>query len=82
MSEYEKLKQKGMGRGRPRHTSEQRAQSRQVNALRQEARRRAHLVLKGKHRDEFQAIYESEIKALENSLSPSNGEQGKKARKK
>jgi hypothetical protein len=64
MSEYDKLKQKGMGRGRPRHTPEQRAESQARNAVRQEARRRAHLVLKNKHSEEFNEIYEQELKSL------------------
>jgi hypothetical protein len=64
MSEYDKLKQKGMGRGRPRHTEEQRAEAQEKNALRQEARRRAHLVLKNRHEQEFSNIYEMELKSL------------------
>lgn len=65
MSEYNKLKEKGMGRGRPRHSDEQRARSQAVNALRQEARRRAHLVLKSRHQDEYTKIYEAEMKSLQ-----------------
>lgn len=65
MSEYEKLKKKGMGRGRPKHTPEQKEQSLKNNAMRQEARRRAHLVLKGRHAEEFAAICEAEMKSLE-----------------
>lgn len=64
MSDYVKLKENGMGRGRPRHTDEQRAQAKALNAVRQEARRRAHLVLKSKHEDEFAAICEQEMKTL------------------
>jgi hypothetical protein len=65
MSEYEKLKKKGMGRGRPRHTPEQQEQSLKKNAMRQEARRRAHLVLKGRYSDEFAEICKVEMKSLE-----------------
>jgi hypothetical protein len=66
MSEYEKLKQKGiMSRGRPRHTPEQQEQSRVLNSFRQEARRRAHLVLKERHSEEFEEIYNSELKDLQ-----------------
>lgn len=64
MSEYDKLKQKGMGRGRPKHTPEQRAEAQEKNAMRQEARRRAHLVLKSRHQAEFNSIYEQELKAM------------------
>lgn len=64
MSEYKKLKEKGINRGRPRHTDEQRAVSQIRNAVRQEARRRAHLVLKSRHVDEFNAIYEAEMASL------------------
>lgn len=64
MSEYTKLKQKGMGRGRPRHTPEQRRLSQVMNSMRQEARRRAGIVLKNKHEDEFNDIYEQELKSL------------------
>lgn len=64
MSEYEKLKQKGMGRGRPKLTPEQKIQSQTVNAARQEARRRAHIVLKNRHLDEFNEIYEKEMGAI------------------
>lgn len=65
MSEYSKLKEKGMGRGRPRHSEEQKAQSQILNALRQEARRRAHLVLKSRHIDEYNDIYDAELKELQ-----------------
>lgn len=64
MSEYKKLKEKGITRGRPRHTDEQRAISQIRNAVRQEARRRAHLVLKSRHVEEFNAIYEAEMSSL------------------
>lgn len=64
MSEYDKLKQKGMGRGRPKLTPEQKVESQERNQLRQEARRRAHIVLKSRHSDEFAEIYEQEMRAL------------------
>lgn len=67
MSEYNKLKEKGMGRGRPRHTEEQRVQSQALNAMRQEARRRAHLVLKSRHIDEYNEIYNAELSAMQTS---------------
>ncbi len=66
MSEYEKLKQKGiMSRGRPRHTAEQQEQSRVLNSFRQEARRRAHLVLKERHAEDFEDIYIAEFRDLQ-----------------
>ena len=67
MSEYNKLKEKGMGRGRPRHTEEQKVQSQATNAMRQEARRRAHLVLKSRHIDEYNDIYEAEFSAMQST---------------
>ena len=70
MSEYDKLKQKGMGRGRPRHTPEQKAEAQARNAVRQEARRRAHLVLKNRHAEEFDAIYEQELRSLASENAP------------
>jgi hypothetical protein len=65
MSEYSKLKEKGMGRGRPRHSEEQKVQSAALNSMRQEARRRAHLVLKSRHIDEYNEIYEAEFNAMQ-----------------
>jgi hypothetical protein len=64
MSEYNKLREKGINRGRPRHSPEQKAASQLRNSLRQEARRRAHLVLKARHADEFNEIYETEMNDL------------------
>ena len=64
MTEYSKLKEKGLGRGRPRHTPEQRKVAQEANAARQEARRRAQIVLKNRHKEEFGQIYEAELKAL------------------
>jgi len=63
-SEYGKLKEKGMRRGRPRHTQEQKEKSQLINTARQEARRRAHLVLKSRHMDEYSEIYDAELSAL------------------
>lgn len=64
MTEYSKLKEKGLGRGRPRHTPEQRKVAQEANSARQEARRRAQIVLKNRHKEEFSQIYEVELKAL------------------
>jgi hypothetical protein len=80
MSEYEKLKKKGMGRGRPRHTPEQQEQSLKNNTMRQEARRRAHLVLKGRHAEEFAAICESEMKSLQKAEA-AQSQRSKRTRK-
>lgn len=65
MSEYDKLKEKGMGRGRPKLTPEQRKVSRDRNLARQEARRRAFIVLKSHHSEEFAKIYEQELRSLD-----------------
>ncbi|MFM9027618.1 MAG: hypothetical protein ACKOQ6_06445 [Bacteroidota bacterium] len=35
-----------------------------MNSLRQEARRRAHMVLKSRHQEEYGDIYEAELKAM------------------
>lgn len=70
MSEYEKLREKGLGRGRPRLTDEQRAQSQALNAARQEARRRAHLVLKNRYVEEFSEIYQRELNSIISEGTP------------
>jgi len=62
-------------RGRPRLTEEERtirAEQRKVaNRMKQEARRRAAIVLQHRHSDEFSALLQSEYEALaaENSAS-------------
>jgi len=81
MSEYSKLKEKGMGRGRPRHTEEQRAKAKALNAVRQEARRRAHLVLKSRYEEEFAAICEQEMNTLLTEQSDSSSPKKKATRK-
>lgn len=63
MTEYSKLKEKGMGRGRPKHTPEQKAAAEIKNRARTEARRRAVLVLVDRHKDEFQDISDVEFSA-------------------
>lgn len=80
MTEYNKLKEKGMGRGRPKHTPEQRAAAEINNRARTEARRRAGLVLKDRHKDEFEEIYEVEFRACLQELS-AELEKQKRARK-
>jgi hypothetical protein len=64
MSEYSKLKSKGLGKGRPPLSAEERAERKAVNAKKQEARRRAHLVLQHRYNEEYQQIYAAELKAL------------------
>jgi hypothetical protein len=64
MSEYSKLKSKGLGRGRPRLSDEEKLQRKEANAIRQEARRRAHLVLQHRHQEEYADIFEEEFKSL------------------
>lgn len=81
MSEYSKLRESGIKRGRPRHTPEQRAASQVRNSVRQEARRRAHLVLKARHSKEFNEIYEAEMKDLINSASATAEKKTKRTRK-
>ena len=55
-------------RGRPRLTEEERAiraeQRKVANRLKQEARRRAAIVLQHRHSDEFSALLKSEYDAL------------------
>jgi|688.fasta_scaffold00969_26 hypothetical protein len=63
MTEYSKLKEKGMGRGRPKHTAEQKAAAEIKNRARTESRRRAVLVLVDRHREEFQDISDVEFLA-------------------
>ncbi len=62
MTEYSKLKEKGMRRGRPKHTEEQKAVAEITNKARTEARRRAGLVLKDRYKKEFEEIYNIELK--------------------
>lgn len=81
MSEYSKLRESGIKRGRPRHTAEQRAASQVRNSVRQEARRRAHLVLKARYSEEFNEIYEAEMKDLINSASAAAEKKTKRTRK-
>ena len=64
MSEYNKLKNKGLRRGRKALSVEE-AQNRKVlYARRQEARRRAHIVLQHKHPEEYERIYNAEMREL------------------
>lgn len=64
MSEYAKLKNKGLGRGRPRLSEDEKIQRKELNAARQEARRRAHLVLQHRHSDEYEKIFNLELSNL------------------
>jgi hypothetical protein len=65
MSDYDKLKDKGFGRGRPKLSAEERVLRKELNAMRQEARRRAHLVLQHRHQDEYNKIFAKELKTLQ-----------------
>lgn len=70
MSEYQRLITQIKGKpGRPRLSDEQKKQNREEqkirNSRRTEARRRAHLVLKFRHQQEFDEIFAIELKALE-----------------
>ncbi len=55
-------------RGRPRLSDEERAiraeQRKEANRLKQEARRRAAIVLQHRHQDEFQTLLRNEYEAL------------------
>jgi hypothetical protein len=64
MSEYNKLKSKGLGRGRPALSPEERESRRDTNAKRQEARRRAHIVLQHKYAEEYERIFSTELREL------------------
>jgi len=64
MSEYNKLKAKGMKKGRPKFTGIEKQRSLALAVMRQEARRRAHLVLKNRHQEEYAAIYDAEFNSL------------------
>lgn len=64
MSEYNKLKAKGMKKGRPKFTGIEKQRSLVLAVMRQEARRRAHLVLKSRHSEEYADIYEAEFNVL------------------
>lgn len=72
MSEYNKLKAKGMKKGRPKFTGVEKQRSLALIGMRQEARRRAYLVLKSRHTDEYSQIYDNEFLALVNE-SPMSG---------
>jgi hypothetical protein len=64
MSEYAKLKNQGLGRGRPRLSDEERESRRAINQIRQEARRRAGIVLQRRHSDEYENLVIEETNAL------------------
>ena len=64
MSEYNKLKDNGLSRGRRKLSEEERVLRKQMNSIRQEARRRTHLVLQHRHQDEYDEIFEQEFKSL------------------
>jgi len=64
MSEYNKLKNKGLGRGRPALKPEEREQRKEINAKKQEARRRAHIVLQHRYLDEYEKVFSTELKEL------------------
>lgn len=64
MSQYEELKKNGLTRGRPRLSIEEKEKRKRLNALRQEARRRASLVLQHRHAAEYEEIYTTEFNSL------------------
>lgn len=64
MSEYKALKTKGLNRGRPRLSEKERQERKKVTAMRQEARRRAGLVLQHRHQDEYEQLVQREMDSL------------------
>lgn len=68
MSEYNKLKSSGLGRGRPKLSAAEKQMRNQLTAMRQEARRRAHIVLQHKHIKEYNQIFDSELNVLSSSV--------------
>jgi hypothetical protein len=64
MSEYDTLKKRGLVRGRPRLSEEEKQSRKELTGKRQEARRRASFVLQHRHADEYAKIFEEEIKAV------------------
>jgi len=64
-SDYGKLKMKGLKRGRPRLSDKEREERKAVTAKRQEARRRAIIVLQHRHAEEYEQIFKKELKALD-----------------
>lgn len=66
MSEYNKLKKKGLPRGRKPLSPEEREQRAVIIQMKQESRRRAGIVLQHKYAEEFAALCELEFKALAN----------------
>lgn len=64
VSEYESLKKNGLVRGRPRLSEQEKQNRREMTVKRQEARRRALLVLQHRHVDEYAEILEEELKAV------------------
>lgn len=64
MSEYDALKKKGLTGGRPRLSQEEREIRKELAVKKQEARRRALLVLQHRHADEYAKILAEELKAV------------------
>lgn len=71
MSEYNKLKSSGLGRGRPKLSAAEKEARAELTAIRQEARRRAHIVLQHKHAKEYNQIFDSELSVLSSKLRKS-----------
>lgn len=69
MSQYEELKKNGLTRGRPRLSAEEKEKRKLLNSIRQEARRRASLVLQHRHAAEYEEIYTTEFNALTESTN-------------
>jgi folylpolyglutamate synthase/dihydropteroate synthase len=77
ISEFERITKQNAGlirRGRPSVlTAEQKAERKEIqkikNRLRNEARRRAHIVLQYRYQEEFTQLMESELQNLQNNDS-------------
>lgn len=64
MSEYVKLKNKGLRRGRKPLSKEESEQRKVLYARRQEAHRRAKIVLQNRYPEEYEKIYQNEYREL------------------
>jgi hypothetical protein len=64
MSEYAKLKMSGLPKGRRPLPAEEKERRNVINQKKQEARRRAGIVLQHKYADEFALLCDAEFNAL------------------
>lgn len=64
VSEFESLKKNGLLRGRPRLSEQEKQNRKETTIKRQEARRRASIVLQHRHIDEYNEIFEKELETV------------------